>query len=578
MLDRLRRALPLPSFESFVAQRDLRPDVLAALTVVFLGVPQGMAYATVAHLPPVVGLYASALPVIVSSLLRSSRHVIAGPSNALSLLVGAGVAAGVGPDPLVAVVTLAALVGVFQLAAGVLRLGALVDYISSSVVLGYVTGAGVLIGVGQLYNATGTAGETGTLWVTVPGVSRALADTQPLAVGVAVATVVLIALTRRFAKKVPAAVLATAAAIAVTIAFDLDQHGLKTARDIAPIPAGLPPFTLPDLSLVRQLLPLAIACSVLSLIEANAVARSLAQHTGDRVDASVEFTGQGLANIVAGLSGGYPISGSLARSTLNYEAGAHTRLAGVLTGAFMVVVLLALGPVLESMPVAALAGLLFVVAWRLVDVRRIRAMWGAGWTDRLAFGTTLIGTWTLPLDDAIYLGVGVSIVLFLRKARLITMREVAVSEDGALLEQDVGTEAKGRVCPRVRILQLQGSLFFGAANELLTTLDDMTRDDQLRTLVVRLRRTSGLDGTVAAVFASAAERMRARGQRLVLVGVSERARRVLDGAGATELIGEENVRPMGKQLLVSLREVIDEATADACKDCETCPLLQFPEP
>jgi SulP family sulfate permease len=556
---------------------------MAAVAVVFLGVPQGMAYATIANLPPAMGLWAAALPVIVGSLLRSSSHVVAGPTNALSLLVGAGVAAGIADDPVVGAVTLAAMVGVIQLAAGTLRLGMIVDYISSSVVLGYITGAGVLIGIGQLYNLTGTSGDRGRIWVTVGGWVETLGMTQPIALAMAGGTVVVILVLRKLVPRVPAAVVATAGAIIIEMVFGLHDKGLKIVRDIEPIPAGLPPLTMPDFTLLADLAPVAIACTVLSLIESNAVARSIAQQTGQKLDASVEFSGQGLSNLAAAFTGGYPVSGSLSRSALNHKAGAKSRLAGVYTGVMMIGVLLLLGPVLDHTPIAALAGLLMIVAYDLVDTKRIKSAWGAGWSDRLALIATVIGTWTLPLDTAIYLGVGVSLVLFLKRARLLTVREVVVGEEGEFMELGVrgvrerDGEPEHEYCRAVRILQVQGPLFFGAANELSVLLDEVTRDEHLVTLVVRLRRATGMDATVATMFTAQAERMRAHGQRLILVGVSQGERDVLEGTGAAEVIGAENIRSINPKWLSGLHGVLEEATEERCGAgmCERCPLRDW---
>ena len=525
------------------------------------------------------GLWASTFPVIVGALLRSSSHVIAGPTNALSLLVGAGLGAVVADDPVTGAVTLALMVGIAQILAGVLRLGMVVDYVASPVVLGYITGAGGLIAIGQLYNLTGTAGPGGRFWVTVGGWVEHLDETNAVAVVVAGVTVAAILALRRLAPKVPAAIVAVAGAIVAEWALGLHDAGLRIVRDIAPIPAGLPPLTLPDLSLVSQLAPLAVACTVLSLMESNALARSIARSSEQRIDASVEFVGQGAANVAAAFCGGYPVSGSLSRSTLNYSAGGQTRMSGVFTGALMLGVLLVLGPVLDHTPVAALAGLLVVVALDLVDVARIGTVLGSGWDDRLAFAATLVGTWTLDLDDAIYLGVGVSVVLFLRKARLLTVREVVMGPRGELLEvavrgrDEADDEPAHHWCPTVRILQVQGAMFFGAGLQLSRLLDELTRDERLGTLVLRLRRTTEMDVTVSSMLAAQAERMQAQGQRLIIVGVDDDQLAILDGTGASELIGPDNIYGVQSHWLSGLRNALEGAHADCGgEDGEPCPL------
>lgn len=529
---------------------------MAAVLVTVLSIPQGLAYAMMAGLPPAVGLYASMLPAILGGLFRSSRHVVAGPTNALSLLVGgalAVVAAKTGAAPVELALTLALLVGVIQLAAGVLRLGSLVDYISDPVVLGYITGAGVLIGVGQLPHLTGVPvhgeSEIGRLvsWF------GTLGDAHPIPVALGLGTTAGIVLLRWLSPRIPGALVAMGVGIAVSMIFDLPGRGVTTIGDLAPVPASLPPFGLPPVDNVRALLPSAVAVAVLSLVESSAVARALAGRTGDRVDASVEFAGQGLANLVSAVSGGYPVSGSLGRSMANWRAGARTRLAGMLGGVFVLLVVLLAGPIVDYTPTSSLAGLLLVLAWDLVDRSRIVLTLKSGIGDVAAFLATLVGAWTLELDQAIYLGVGLSVVMFLRRARQLTVRELVVdgagrlreattaiaSEDDELPEPEEGYD----VCPQIRILHVEGSLFFGAAGELGAALDTALADPEIAVLVVRLKRCQGLDVTTAEILRAAALRMRQEGRHLVLVGMRPPVMERMRALGLVEVVGEAQVFP-----------------------------------
>jgi SulP family sulfate permease len=564
---------PVPPLKGY-RRGDLPWDLMAALAVTFLAVPQGLAYATIAELPPAVGLYAAALPTIIGSFFRSSSHVVAGPTNALSLLVGGAVIAGVaGADPVEMAMLLALMVGLFQIGAGALRLGAIVDYISAPVVLGYITGAGVLIGIGQLYNLVGTAGPRGRIWVTIGGWIETLGQTSSTSLAVGLGTTAVVIATRFINRKIPGAIVAITLAIAVNLIFGLEKMGLKVVSDIAAIPRGFPPFHLPSFNGFVDLIPVAVACTVLSLIESNAVARSIAARTGQRLDSSTEFVGQGLSNVAAGLFGGYPVSGSLSRSALNEKAGGKTRMAGVIAGLFMVVALLALGPLLNHTPMASLAGLLLVVAWDLVDREKIKKTLRASWPDRTAFVATVLGTWAMSLDKAIYLGVGISLVLFLRKARLLTARELVVDEGGRLREVQIGAPLKEghKRCDHLRLLHLEGALFFGAAGELQNALDEMTRDDAVRVLIVRMKRTQGLDASIAGIFEGAAQTLAQQGRSLMLVGISDDARAVLDGYQASQSIGEENlfkVKPTWfDELSTALKQANDKLTDDGYPPC-----------
>jgi len=534
------RWLPLPPVQRY--PRDaVAPDFVAAFTVLFLGVPQGLAYATIAGLPPVVGLYAATIPAIVASLFRSSSYVISGPTNALSLLVGGAVAHGMGADPTAVALTLALLVGLFQATAGLLRLGALVDFISTAVVLGYITGAGVLIGFGQLHNSTGTSGPRGRLWVTLGGWLESLGSAEPMAIAVTLGTIAVVIgirmLNSRTGKRVPSAIIAMSLALVINLVFDLESRGLRVISDLAPIPSGLPPLTLPDLSHAPGLVPLAAACAVLSLVESSSVARSISSRKGEPLDASTEFFGQGLSNISAAFFGGYPVSGSLSRSALNERVGARTRVAGIIGGVMMLVALATLGPLLNHTPVASLAGLMFIVAYDLVDVKRIKAIGRASKEDAVAFTVTMLGTWAFSLDVAIYVGVGLSLVLFLRRARLVRVAELVpvgpkLEEASTLKDIDHGP---------VRLLHVEGALFFGAAGELRDALSRVLSEPTTHVLVVRLKRAAGLDATTAAMLGELASLTQEQGRTLILVGVTPAAYDVLQRSGALAQLGEDNV-------------------------------------
>lgn len=594
------RVLPMLDLASY-RRADIKKDALSALTLTFLAVPQGVAFAMIAGLPPVMGLYASCLPLIVGSLFRSSRNVITGPTNALSLLVGTAGAAAVGADPVPTVLLLTFLVGSIQLAAGVLRLGVLVDYISIPVVIGYITGAGILIGIGQLHHLTETTGGHGNVFAMVRAWLENVGDLNAWAVGVGALTAAGIVALRTVDKRIPGALLMLAIFTAASWLLDAPSYGLTTIADLSPVPAGLPPLTLPfgegrwawSFDQWQALLPIAIATTVLSLVESTAVARAIAARTGQRIEISTEFVGQGLANLAAAFTGGYPVSGSLSRSVLTEQTGAVSRLVGVFTGVMVLGVLLAFGPAVNHTPIASLAGLLFVVSYDLVDVARIKTILAARGSDPAAFLATVLGTWILRLDDAIYVGVALSVFLFLRRARLLSIHHLVFDDNGRPMELRAGDAALAqRQCTSVRMIQLEGQLFFGAAGELASTLDEVIADREVKVVWLRMRRAFGMDVTITQTILAAAARLRAEGRHLVLVGLRPRATEVLKATGAIAEIGEEHVFPKtstwfdasDRGLLRAMDLVGEHACGDACpierhlgRD-DTTPRLRHREP
>jgi SulP family sulfate permease len=575
----LLRYLPFLDLASYRFQA-FRRDLVASATVTFLDIPQGVAYAMIAGLPPAMGLYAAAVPAIAGALFRSSRHVVTGPTNALSLLVGsavAGAAAQNGTSPMEVGVTLAFFVGLMQFVAGLLRLDAVADYISLPVVRGYITGAAVLIAVGQLPNVTGTTGSSGTLGHMFLAWIREVSHTNPLAVLFACGTVGIVLTLRWLDRRIPGALIVMVVSISVDTLFRFHEHGLRVVADLAPIPAGLPPLTIPSIQDWETLAPAALACAVLSLVESSSVARALAARTGQRLDMAAEFAGQGIANMAAAFSGGYPVSGSLSRSALNQQAGAESRLSAVFCGLLMVGVLQVLGPIVERTPVASLAGLLLVLANDLVDRQRIRVTLRGTTSDRAAFVSTLLGTWLLPLDQAIYVGVGISLILFLRRARLLSVREMVISEKGRFREVDSEMNGAGRACAAIRILNLTGPVFFAAAGELQSLLDRFLDDGGVRVLILRLRQAEAFDVTTASVLEEIGVRMAKGGKTLLLLGVRPATLQLLEQTGVADRLGQANLFPTQTGWFTAMELALRRALAlTGAHQCgKQCPLAEY---
>jgi SulP family sulfate permease len=543
--------LPLLDLRA-VNRGDVRADAVAAFNVTLMSIPQGIAYALIAGLPPVMGLYAAFLPAIVGALFRSSRHVISEPTNAISLLVGTAVAARVGSDPVTTAMLLALMVGVIQVGAGVLRLGVLVDFVSMPVVVGYIVGAGGLIVVGQLPSLTATAGAGAeeNLFVKLVTWARHLEDVSLIPPVVGGATILAILGLRRWRREIPAPLIVLASVTALSWLFGFGEW-MQTISDMASVPPGLPMIELPAVGGWADLVPVAVAVTFLSLLESTAVARTLALRSGQRLDTTFEFIGQGLANLTASVAGGYPTSGSLARSALNYQGGARSRLAGVFSGLYVGAALLFLGPVINHTPIAALSGLLMVIAADIIDVRRVRSVIRGRRSDAAAFAATLIGTWTLRLDQAIYFGIAVSLFFYLRRSRMLRIRPLHFAAGNRIVEGR-GVDS----CSAIRILQIDGPLFFAASGELQAALDEVVADPEVQVLVLRLRRALDMDVTVAGLLATVAVQLRESGRRLALVGLHSGTRDLLARTGALDAIGAAYVFRQSDRVLAALEAAL----------------------
>lgn len=388
-------------------QRDVvQADLLAGLTGAIVVLPQGVAFATLAGMPPAYGLYAAMVPCIVAALFGNSRLMVTGPANAISLTTMALVAplAGVGSSLYVSlVITLTFMVGVLQLLLGFARFGSLVDKVPHSVIVGFTAGAGVLIVNSQVGTLLGLDLPRGlSLVQTAVAVAHNWVSIQMLPVFSALATLIVYVLALRCGRWLPPILVAVLAGTVVTwlISFLLQTH----PTTVQALPGPLPPVSMPDLAFVRSLAPAALVMSLLAVTEAMAIAKALARRVDEPFNANQELVGQGLANFVGAFFSSYPASGSFNRSVVNVVAGARTPLAAVSAAVFLVVILYFVASWITFLPLAVIAGLLVVVAWGLINVREIRHIWHEERAGRVPVALTFIATLTLSLEWAILLG------------------------------------------------------------------------------------------------------------------------------------------------------------------------------
>jgi SulP family sulfate permease len=389
----------------------LRADLLAGLTGAVVVLPQGVAFATLAGLPPQYGLYAAMLPCIVAALFGSSRLMVTGPANAISLTTIALIAplAVVGSREYISLVlTLSFLVGAMQLLLGLARVGAIVERVPHSVVVGFTAGAAVLIMVNQLPVALGLQlPRASSAWMQLQGVARALGQTLLPALLATLLTVVAALLARPFNRWAPAMLVAVLAGTLGVKSMAWMMPAWPALATVQALPGPLPPLSWPDLSLdtVRSLFGATLVMTLLALTEASAIAKAVARQHHDTLDGNREFVGQGLANLVGAFFSSMPASGSFNRSGVNLQAGARTPLAAASAAVFLVLILALVAPLASHLPLAVVAGLLFVVAWGLIDWHEMKRLWLEEPLERLPLAVTMVGTVTLSLEWAILLGI-----------------------------------------------------------------------------------------------------------------------------------------------------------------------------
>ena len=479
-----------------------RRDLVAGLTVAAISLPQGMAYALLAGVDPQFGLYSAIVVTAIASLFGSSSHLINGPTSAISLVVFSSLAF-FDPDARIeaaeAMFLLGVMVGSIQILIAVFKLGDLTRYISESVILGFMVGAALLLAIGQSGNLLGVR-DRGTgdqnilvrVWLT-------LTEGDPFnvrAIAISVATVVLALVLRRAVRawRLPQMDMLLGLALVAAAAFLLgwSQPGVggKTAiAVIGSVPASLPSPHIPQIKFawVSQLSSSALAIAFLGLIEALAIAKTIASQTRQKLDYNRQCLAEGIANLIGGFFRCLPGSGSLSRSAINFQAGAATRMSGIVAALAVTAALLLLAPLTRFIPKAALAGLLVITAARLIDLPRLRYAFRASNYDAgLVVVTALTGIF-VGLDASILVGFGLSVLLYVPRAAKLKGAELVVSAERVV---------RGRLptdppCMAIILFDLEGEFFFGAAPELDRYLDALRQRavaERIRVIVLRLKR------------------------------------------------------------------------------------------
>ncbi|MBU1229754.1 MAG: SulP family inorganic anion transporter [Proteobacteria bacterium] len=467
--DRLNSLLPFLGWWPQVTRRTLKADLWAGLTGAVIVLPQGVAFAAIAGLPPVYGLYAAMVPVVIAALFGSSYHLVSGPTTAISLVVFANVSHFAEPGSaefVRLVLTLTLLVGLFQLGLGLARMGTVANFVSHSVVTGFTAGAAILIATSQLGAFLGLdLPRGGTFLATWGSMLRTLPEANLFVLGISTGTLLLAVVIRRFWPKWPKFLLSLIAASLFCLGIDGPAHGVRL---VGALPASLPPFTPPsfDLHDLRVLVPGALAVAMLGLAEAVSIARAVSTRSQQMIDNSREFVGQGLANVLGSLFSAYASSGSFTRTGLNFEAGAKTPLAAVFSALLLAGIVLLVAPLTAYLPVAAMAGIILLVAVNLVDLHGIRHIVRTDRSETGILAVTFLAVLFVQMEFAIFCGVILSLLMYLKRTSHPNFTVLAPDPDNPRHPLANVARKKLKECPQIKILRLDGSIFFGAVTHI----------------------------------------------------------------------------------------------------------------
>jgi len=569
----LGRKLP---FGMRYASGDLRRDLLAGLTVAAISLPQAMAYALLAGVDPRFGLYSAIVVTTVASIFGSSSHLINGPTSAISLVVFSALAF-FDPDQKVeaaeGMFLLGAMVGSIQIFIAVFRLGDLTRYISESVILGFMSAAAFLLAVGQIGNALGVR-DKGTggqhvlyrLWLT-------LTEGDPVnlkAVAISAGTLTLAQIARRLVRhyRLPQldmlVVLIVVALGAYWAGWSVPGIGGRTMIAVAgTVPAGLPTPHIPTIkfSWIGQLAPDALAIAFLGLLEALAIAKSIANETRQTLDFNRQCLAEGIANLTGSFFRCLPGSGSLSRSAINFQAGGATRFSGIIAAVSVALAVLALAPLARYVPRPALAALLLLTATRLIDPTRLVYTIRASRPDATVLVITILAAVGFGLDMAILVGVGLSILLFVPRAAKLKVVELMVDRDGVVRERLPADPPPTSFL----LYDLEGELFFGAGPELDRCFSGVMQQVEAKGLdhvILRVKRVRNPDVVCLEHLEHFLRIAKRRGVTVLLAGVRPDLAEALGRLRFREWFPADGIFPQGADedsaTLAAIRSVQDK--------------------
>ena len=554
----------------------IKADFFAGLTGAIIVLPQSVAFATIAGMPPEYGLYAAMVVPIIAALFGSSFHLISGPTTAISIVVFAAVSkyAAPGSEEFVALaLTLTFLAGVYQLVFGLAKFGLLVNFVSHNVVIGFTAGAAILIASSQIPYILGIHIPRGegfiNTWIDLySGVGEF--DIYLLIVGLG--TLVSAIIIKLIRPKFP--YLLIGMFVGGFLAFYLSSF-TDSIETVGVMPAYFPPLSSPNFSLssLKSLAPEAFAIALLGLIEASSIGRSIATKSNQRINPSQEFIGQGTSNIVGSFFSGYASSGSFTRTGVNFESGARTPLSAILAALFLMVIVLLVGPLISYLPYAAMAGIILIVAYNLIDFQSIKKTFTYSKSESVIFTATFLSTLLFELEFAIYLGVLLSLMLFIAKTSAPEVHTLAFGsppgEDIRKLQSIRKTPLVQ--CPQLKIIRIDMSIYFGSINHIQKQISRIVDNQRIYHILIVASGVNFIDLAGIEGLLIEHRRLKALNGDLYLVDVKSSTYEFMEKVNFVNEIGRENFFESKEEAIHVVFDRLDRSK------CEKCQALVFKE-
>ncbi len=550
-----KQIIPATDWLSKYGKQELKGDLSAGLTVGVMLIPQGMAYAMIAGLPPIYGLYASTIPLIIYALLGTSRQLAVGPVAMVSLLTAAGIGtlAEGGTETYIALaIALALFVGVIQFLLGVFRLGFLVNFLSHPVISGFTSAAALIIGLSQLKHLLGVKIEgSHHIHEILIQAAEKIGDTNWATFAIGLAGIFLIIGAKKWNKSIPGPLLAVVFGILAVWGLGLVEQGVKIVGEV---PGGLPSLGIPSFNMatMEALIPVALAISLVSFMESIAVAKAIqAKHKNYKIDSNQELIALGAANIGGAFLQSYPVTGGFSRTAVNDQAGAKTGMASIISAALIVLTLLFLTPLFYFLPKAILASVIMVAVFGLIDVKEVRHLWHANRSDFWMLIVTFVATLTLGIEQGIGIGVVLSLAMIIFRT---TRPHMAVlgKVPGTHFYRNINRFEKLEDREDLLIVRFDAQLYFANINFFRDKIEEMisVKSKALKAVIINADSINNMDSSAVHAVADMITDLKAVGLNVLFTGVKGPVRDAMVKGHLIEKIGEQN-------FFMSVQEAVD---------------------
>jgi SulP family sulfate permease len=551
-----------------------KDDLIAGITGTIIVIPQAVAFAMIAGLPPIYGFYTAMITPIIAALFGSSYHLISGPTTAISIVVYSTLIKFVNPETdlegfISLALVLTFLAGLFQFAMGLMRMGKLVNFVSHSVIIGFTAGAGILIAVKQLRHVFGIKVPQGSAIPEILSyIIGHISETNWYVFIVAIGTLIIALTIKLLIKPLARYYMLIAMLLGSVIAILLggSANGIET---VGHIPSNLPPFRIPELTYtnIRALSSGAMILALLGLIEAVAIGKSIALHTHQKIDGDQEFIGQGLSNFVASFFSSYAGSGSFTRSGVNYQAGAKTPMSSIFASIFLMAVLLLFANYASYLPKAAMGGIILLVGYNLIDFHHIKQVYISSGRELIILSITLLGTLFFDLEFALLAGIIASFYFYMERTSKPNIAVLGLNAENRLVNMIRDENAKE--CSNIKIIRIDGSLYFGSIEKISDYLDHLYKENKIQHVLISAESINFIDLAAAEWLSNEIINWQKNRGGIYISGLKIVSQDVLRKGGFINRIGENIFFKDNKSAIAAIHKKLDKpCKVKAFEECK----------